>query len=42
MPMLELILNPFAGAGGFNLVAVMFYVTCVMLWLVWQVERSFR
>jgi len=41
MPILELILNPFAGAAGFNLVSFMFYLTLALLACVWILERSF-
>lgn len=41
-PLLELILNPFAGAAGFNLLACMFYLSLVLIALVALVERSLR
>lgn len=41
-PILELLLNPFAGAAGMNLLAIMFYIGMAMCALVIMVERSFH
>lgn len=41
-PLLELLLNPFAGTAGFNLIAVMFYIALVLLALVAILERTGR
>jgi len=42
MELLELILNPFAGAAGFNLVSVMFYLIIAGCCFVAVLERSFK
>lgn len=41
-PLLELILNPFAGAAGVNLIAIMFYIAVALCALVAIIERSFK
>lgn len=41
-PLLELLLNPFAGTAGFNLVSFIFYLGLVLLVGIAMVERSFK
>lgn len=41
-PLLTIILNPFAGAAGFNLVSVMFYLLIAACIFTAIVERSFK
>jgi len=42
MPLLELILNPFAGAAGFNLISFMFYISIMLIAFISAVEKSLR
>lgn len=41
-PLFELLLNPFAGAAGMNLIAIMFYIAVALCVLVAILERSFK
>lgn len=41
-PFYELILNPFAGAAGVNMISIMFYVALIMGCMVAIIERSFH
>ena len=42
MELLELILNPFAGAAGFNLISAMFYLAIAGCVFIAIIERSFH